>query len=348
MGKKTRRARVKVSGYKRKGSRKVRLKRRRGLKTVYVYESRRRRRRSPKRRRHTAARRRTHRRRRSMRENPIFVADTGALENPLSRGELAAAFVSGTIGYIAAEVLGRYVATYGSDSKVTNISNIVGAPDWKQMAAKGGATVVPLAAAYFVRNPMGRSILQGAGLGAGINLLGQLVKTFVLAKLLKDNPTAQTKLFPDIIDAEAAQPVGVNGLPVGVGAYVPTAVPSLRSPNRIPTASSGDGGAVRTAGTTITTPGGVRSSGGGVRTPAPVGVPAGGINVNVSPILPGGIPAGMPSPVIGPLPGGCAPCSAETAHAAMNSAYQAAQRDTYGGCLDGGPSVKPWAYLNEE
>lgn len=236
---------VRVSARKRPRAKKVTLtRRRRGRKVkrdVYVSEARRRRRRArrhhaaaPRRRRRrsyaAAPRRRRYRRRsRSMHtfyENPIMgLGGGGLMENPLSGGELALAFITGTIGFAATDLLDRYMATRSATDASSAAAAIAMAPDWTRIAAQGAAAVVPLGLAYLVKHPMARATVQGFGLGAGFHLLGQIVKTIVLAKVLKNNTMAQTKLLPDVLAANpgtvAGLPAGVGRLPVGVGMIAP-------------------------------------------------------------------------------------------------------------------------------
>jgi len=162
----------------------------------------------------------------------------GALENPLSGGELALAFVTGGIGYALTDLLDRYLATSATPpAGMPNAVAVMTAPGLTRILAQAGFTALPFIGAYFVKQPMGRAALQGLGLGAGIHLVGQLIKSYVMAKALKSNDTGK-RLYGDAIaanmlSAAAAGATGatgatggatgatggaVHGLPFGLGA----------------------------------------------------------------------------------------------------------------------------------
>lgn len=128
-------------------------------------------------------------------ENPLgFGIGEYALENPLSGGELALAFVTGSVGYLLTDVLDRYLATSADaaqQAKISNVDAVNTPPGIMRVLAQAGVATLPLIGAYFVRSPMARASLQGAGLGALFHLGGQLFKSFVIPKLFKDNATAQ-------------------------------------------------------------------------------------------------------------------------------------------------------------
>lgn len=277
---------VRVSGRKKgRYGQKVRVKRRyKGrtrTRTVYVSE---RKRRAPK-------RRRTSRRyAMAMYENPVGFGGY-AMENPLSGKEMVLALATGVMGYTAAEVVDRLLATtaVGQDAPsqaqeaLANAGLVQGAPNLVRGAAQAAVAGVPFLAAYWVKNPMGRAALQGFGLGAAVRLLGQLVRTMLIGRVLKDNTTAQ-RLYGDTIAADASQttfqdiqdnmvpvPAGVAGPPrLGVGAINPvllTQYSGVRINNdRANYGSQGGSVAVQTPGggiISLTTPGSPGSAGSG-------------------------------------------------------------------------------------
>lgn len=230
---------VRVAGRKKgRYGQKVRVKRRyKGrtrTRTVYVSE-RKRSRKAPKRRRSSR------RYAMAMYENPVGFGGY-AMENPLSGKEMVLALATGVMGYTAAEVVDRLLATtaVGQDAPsqaqeaLANAGLVQGAPNLMRGAAQAAVAGVPFLAAYWVKNPMGRAALQGFGLGAAVRLLGQLVRTMLIGRVLKDNTTAQ-RLYGDTIAADASQttfqdiqdnmvpaPAGVAGPPrLGVGAVHP-------------------------------------------------------------------------------------------------------------------------------
>lgn len=151
-----------------------------------------------------------------------------ALENPLSGGELALAFVTGGIGFAVTDLLDRYIATSATPAAgtVPNIVAIDAAPGITRILAQAGLTALPFIGAYFVKKPMGRAALQGFGLGAGIHLVGQLIKSYVMAKALANNATGQ-RLYAEAIAANEAQAAGVTGYTGATGAAALAAYQAL-------------------------------------------------------------------------------------------------------------------------
>ncbi len=151
-----------------------------------------------------------------------------ALENPLSGGELALAFVTGGIGFAVTDLLDRYIATAATPAAgtVPNIVAIDAAPGITRILAQAGLTALPFIGAYFVKKPMGRAALQGFGLGAGIHLVGQLIKSYVMAKALANNATGQ-RLYAEAIAANEAQAAGATGYTGATGAAALAAYQAL-------------------------------------------------------------------------------------------------------------------------
>ncbi len=156
------------------------------------------------------------------RENPLgFGIGEYALENPLSGGELALAFVAGSVGYLLSDVLDRYLATSSEaaqQAKISNADAVNTPPGIMRVLAQAGVAALPLIGAYFVRSPMARASLQGAGLGSLFHLGGQLFKSYMIPKLLPNNATAQ-RLYGEAIagaakkDAVVQAGGTVRGLP---------------------------------------------------------------------------------------------------------------------------------------
>jgi hypothetical protein len=195
--------------------------------------------------------------------NPIgtggWYGGFGALENPLSGGELATAAVTATLGFLLSDAVDRYLSTTAlattsagqqAESAVNmRVPNAV--PDMTRIGAGIGMVVVPFIGAHFVKSPMGRASLQGAGLGAGVRLLAQLFKSYVVQKFLPTNATVQ-RLYQDTLTANSlnasdlalqatAGKAGsaLAGRPrMGVGAADTYVAPSLLTKTLVPATSS--------------------------------------------------------------------------------------------------------------
>lgn len=367
-GKKRRYLPVKISKRRRPHTTKVRLHRkskgRSVTRVVYVNESsprRRAKRRSAKRR--SAPRRRSYRRRSHARETMMLNPIGGyGLENPLTGSETFAAVASGAVGYFLNDLLDRWVAHKGATtaSGVTDPvqyqAELSGAPNMKRIGAQLVLPVVALFGAPMVKNPMGRSILQGAGIGAGVHLLGQLINTFVMGKFLKDKQFGQT-YYPDVIASNNLLS-GVAGLPagVGVGAYTATQLNSATFTPRTAVAFQPlqAGAPMQASAVTGSQSPAASAPPGQSMNFAPSASPPGqsslmvpsngGQNISfaqapsapqyASNFVPSGPVAVGPTvhPVEGPITGQpCMPCSAETSAAAFRNAYSAA-RDEIGSC----------------
>jgi hypothetical protein len=274
----------------------------------------------------------------------------GALENPLSGGEIALALVTGGIGYTLTDVVDRYLATKKTASVVENQALILAAPSITRMAVQAGMAVAPFALANFVHQPMGRAALQGFGLGAGLHLFGQVVRTYLIGKYLKNNATVQ-QLMPETISSQAmvdAMPAVVSGLPTGVGrpkmlgartgmgapygvgatddmVYGDTNSPTRRAPVASQTNTTvypGSGGATGPVAQVMASSG-----------CAPIDTAHGvGNNTNMIPVYSAGA-------VIAASPSNCTPQSAETPMAALQNAYSAARNEANSGCC-GTPPLK--------
>jgi len=303
-----------------------------------------------KHRKHHAKRRRSHAsaRRRQARygytpASRQLTAESYALSNPLSGGELVLVAITGSIGYGLADFIGRYMETTpvpsGSPANtvpagatVANDEATIGWPTWQTMAAQFGVAAVPMIASGFVDSPWGRAALQGLGLGAGAALFGGLFRN-AMASLIGSTTLGQ-QLYLAEYEAQNAQslsgagatatvtaPVGMQGLPRGVGRVIgrgartipagargmgaAVVAKSAVNPNQLP------GTVVVPRATTPNTPVGVPA---GI---PPIGRPAMGVpNINVPPgivtntgdVLPTA-PAGTPTPggpSTGPM---CAPCT---------------------------------------
>ena len=323
VGKKRRATKVFVSGKKRRGAKKVRVKRRRKGHTrivpVYVSAPRPRKRRKAAKRR--SPKRRSHKRRghrRSAREmilrNPLGMSGYSGgehpLSNPLSGGEFALAGATMVLGYMAADVLNRFMATSSTADAQTNATMVLGVPSLGRIGAQGAMALVFAGSAHLAKTmPMARAALQGAALGSAAHLIGQLVKTYVIAKLFPTNATV-AQLYPDTMNAEAAQ----------------TALVAAQT-------------AAPTATHTVTNMFGAGVSGPPKNKQMGVGAPGGKMRPSISPFREVGPYAtkGVGDLTVTPVPGGavvttsteqCAPCSSTSMQDAVQQAYNAARDDT--------------------
>ena len=180
-----------------------------------------------------------------------------SLTNPLSAGELAFVVGAAGVGWVLADLLGRYlnttavVVTAGTPATINGIpigamvSNDVATltmPGWKSMAGQAGlALVLGVAAAKTspVAHPGARAALQGAMIGTGLRLFTGIV-TPVLANLFKNSALGQRLYLAEIEAREAgaltAAQAGSVGAATGPGTFAQGATTVLGS-----TAAGGTG-----------------------------------------------------------------------------------------------------------
>lgn len=195
--------RKKIQGYTHEAARRAaasrrRSKRRHGgkrrhyVKGHYSYEARRRS--SRRRRRHAhefAAYARSRGRRHSRKRRYA-----GALENPLGGIELAITILTGSVGFMAAEIADRMMAIRKGAPVVTLAVNGGKAPqlpmylDLPRLAVATGITAAPLVASTFIKSPTWRSALQTMGIGAGLRSMGNILVG--LAAKFTDKPDSAT------------------------------------------------------------------------------------------------------------------------------------------------------------
>jgi len=128
-------------------------------------------------------------------------------------GALATAILSGGVGFVAADGLDRFLATYNPagttapKDKFTssgagtqaNVLNIGSRPGLIRAGASVGMVAVPAVGAMFAkRSPMVRASLEGLALGAGINAVKLLVNN-VLLPMFIDKDTSAPALQKSVI-----------------------------------------------------------------------------------------------------------------------------------------------------
>jgi hypothetical protein len=129
--------------------------------------------------------------------------------------------VSGGFGFVLADGLDRFMATYSpsaatkptdkftSDGTGTlaNTLNIASIPNWKRAVAGVGVTAVPAVGAMFVKNPYARASLEGMAIGSGISAFKTLWNNVIMPMLVgKDTsvPTLQKSYIARLYPAEVA------------------------------------------------------------------------------------------------------------------------------------------------
>jgi hypothetical protein len=168
------------------------------------------------------------RRRRHAREG-LFEARRG--ERGMAAAELAVAVISGGLGFVLADGLDRWLATYDPASTaakptdkftsdgagtLANTLNVAASPNWMRLGAGAVATGIPAVASIFVEHPFLRASLEGAAVGAGVNLF-KLLWNNVLMPLLapKDTSTAalQKSFIARLYPAEIAAHINLKATP---------------------------------------------------------------------------------------------------------------------------------------
>jgi hypothetical protein len=139
----------------------------------------------------------------------------------MGMGEMVLMGVSGGFGFVLADGLDRFLATYNpsgatrptdkftSDGTGTlaNTLNIASMPNWKRLVAGVGVTAVPAVGAMFVRNSYGRATLEGMAIGSGISAFRTLWNNIIMPMLIgKDTsaPALQKSYIARLYPAEVA------------------------------------------------------------------------------------------------------------------------------------------------
>jgi hypothetical protein len=168
----------------------------------------------------------------------------------MSGGQFLFAVATAGLGFAAADFVDRWLATYdpaayaspttqlalptdrftGGNGTLANSLNVAAPPSMLRIGAGVGMIALPALGAMVVKNPMARSGLQGATLGAGIKLFSKLWDTYVIGNLLKPaagaNPLTATvlglRLYPAELTAQAnmassPQTLQTNALSPGLG-----------------------------------------------------------------------------------------------------------------------------------
>lgn len=148
----------------------------------------------------------------------MFASRSGGM----GAGTLAMAVLAGGIGFVGADALDRFLATYNplgterpkdkftSDGAGTlaNTLNIASMPSWVRVGAGVGAVAVPAVGSAYIRNRTAKIALEGMALGAGISLFKTVWNNVLMPMLigkdtsvpaLQKNPIA--RLYPTEVSA---------------------------------------------------------------------------------------------------------------------------------------------------
>jgi hypothetical protein len=144
----------------------------------------------------------------------------------MQMAQLAIAVASGGLGFVIADGLDRLLSTYDpaatekpkdkftSDGAGTlaNTLNVASPPGFMRLAAGLGVAAVPAVGAAFVVNPFLRSSLEGAAIGAGVNLFKTLWNNLLMPALRpKDTSPAslQKSYIARLYPAEVAAAINL-------------------------------------------------------------------------------------------------------------------------------------------
>lgn len=139
----------------------------------------------------------------------------------MNAAEMVLMTVSGGFGFVLADGLDRFMATYNpsgatkptdkftSDGTGTlaNTLNIAAMPDWKRAAVGVGVVAAPAVGAMFIKNPYARASLEGMAIGSGISAFKTLWNNVIMPMLIgKDTtvPTLQKSYIARLYPAEVA------------------------------------------------------------------------------------------------------------------------------------------------
>ena len=151
----------------------------------------------------------------------------------LSAGDFAMALIAGGIGFVLADGLDRFLATYNPSgttapptSKFTssgagtlaNTLNVASRPSLLRIGAGVGAVALPGVASMFVKGPAVKSSLEGVTIGAGISLFKTLWNNLLMPMLSPKDTTApslQKNFIVRLYPAEVAAHINMAQTPAG-------------------------------------------------------------------------------------------------------------------------------------
>jgi hypothetical protein len=180
----------------------------------------------------SARRRRPSRRHGRRRMRSVMHASRGG---GLQIAEMAMALVSGGLGFVLADGLDRFLATYNpsatgarptdkftSDGAGTlaNTLNVASQPSMIRIGAGIGATALPAIGAMYARNPYVRASFEGMTVGAGVSLFKTLWNNLLMPMLTpKDTSpgSLQKSYIARLYPTEVAAHINHTAMAVGPG-----------------------------------------------------------------------------------------------------------------------------------
>lgn len=201
----------------------------------HTYEARPRRRRARRARETSVHEAKKHRRSSRRRGRSMYASRSGS-RSGLSGTQFAVAIVAGGIGFVAADALDRFLATYNPDptkadpkgppkdkftsdgaGTLANTLNLAATPNLYRIGAGIGMTALPAVASMFVKHPLVKSSLEGAAIGAGVKLFSLFWNNFLMGHLLKPKDTSTASLQKSYIarlyPAEVAAAINMEQKP---------------------------------------------------------------------------------------------------------------------------------------
>jgi len=148
--------------------------------------------------------------------------------------ELAVAVVAGGLGFVVADGLDRFLATYNpgavaaggtaptnkftSDGAGTlaNTLNVASPPGFARIGASVAVTALPAVASMFVENSFVRSGLEGMAIGGGVKLFSLFWNNFLMPMLkpkTTDNASLQKSFIARLYPAEVAAAINLHDKP---------------------------------------------------------------------------------------------------------------------------------------
>lgn len=151
----------------------------------------------------------------------------------MDAAQFAIAGVLGGIGFVAADALDRFLATYNPAADpaklpkdkftsagagtLANTLNLAASPHLMRIGASVGMAALPAVASMFVRNPMVRSGLEGFAIGSGVKLFSLLWNNLIVGHLLApkdaDQAALQKSHIARLYPAEVSAAISMKATP---------------------------------------------------------------------------------------------------------------------------------------
>lgn len=169
--------------------------------------------------------------RRPRRRRSYVHARSGSSGYGEKAAEIAIAVVAGGVGFVLADAVDRFFATYDPASTaakptdkftsdgagtLANTLNVAATPSIARVGAATGFMVLPALASVAVDNPYGRSLLEGMAVGGGVKLFSMLWQNVLMPMLApKDTgaPSLQKSVIARLYPAEIAAHINLSQKP---------------------------------------------------------------------------------------------------------------------------------------